>query len=291
MEPLEASLLSARRALRASWLVASACAAPLLGAPLGAQAAPVDLNDWSAESYPAVAGFGAGVWTPAVDGSSVHQSVNGQPTLYVSDFTAFGTDVRGSIQVNSNNDDDYIGFAIGYQPGDASNASADYLLVDWKQTQQTFDFGDPSTTPGSTAFEGLAVSRVSGIPTADEFWGHVNFDADASGLQELARGVTLGGTGWDELTTYEFRFVFLPNSLMVFVDDQLELSIDGSFSNGSLAFYNFSQADVTYSAFTIDPVPEPSSRALMLVAAAALGVLAHERGALQRARSRMRLRG
>lgn len=262
----------------AMWCVALAGSA----VSLGASAAPVDLNTWSAESYPAVSGFGAGAWTPALDGSSVHQSVNGQPTLYVSDFNAFGTDVRGNIRVNSNNDDDYIGFAIGYQPGDTLNGSADYLLVDWKQTNQFFNFGSPSNTPGSTAFAGLAVSRVSGIPTADEFWGHVNFDADGNGLQELARGSTLGATGWNEFTTYEFRFVFQPNSLMVFVDNQLELSINGNFSDGRLAFYNFSQADVTYSAFTVDPappIPEPQTYALMLAGLVAVGAMARRRKA------------
>ena len=260
----------------AAWSVGLALSA----ISMAAAAAPVDLNTWSAESYPAVAGFGAGVWTPAPDGSSVHQSVNGQPTLYVSDFNAFGTDVRGTIRVNTSGDDDYIGFAIGYQPGDTANAAADYLLVDWKQSSQFFDFGNPSNTPGSTAFEGLAVSRVSGIPTADEFWGHVNFDADGNGLEELARGNTLGATGWNEFTDYEFRFVFQPNSLMVFVDDQLELSINGTFSDGRLAFYNFSQSDVTYSAFTIDPapaIPEPETYALMLAGLAAVGAVARRR--------------
>jgi hypothetical protein len=262
----------------AAWSVALAMSV----ASFAAAAAPVDLNTWSAESYPAVAGFGAGVWTTAPDGSSVHQSVNGQPTLYVSDFNAFSTDVRGKIRVNSNNDDDYIGFAIGYQPGDTGNANADYLLVDWKQATQSFDFGSPSNTPGSTALRGLAVSRVSGIPTADEFWGHVNFNADTNGLQELQRGATLGATGWAEFTTYEFRFVFQPNSLMVFVDNQLELSINGSFSDGRLAFYNFSQADVTYSAFTRDPappIPEPETWALTLAGLALVGAAARRRKA------------
>jgi hypothetical protein len=239
-----------------------------------ASAAPVDLNTWTAESYPAVSGFGAGSWAVSGGGSTVFQSVNGQPTLFYSDFSAFGTLAKGTINSAGGGDDDFIGFALGFQPNGTTNAAADYLLVDWKQGTQFFDFGSPSNTPGSTALVGLAVSRVTGIPTADEFWGHTNFASDAGGgLQELARANTLGSTGWANGTDYEFAFDFGPNNLDVYVDNVLELSIAGSFSNGRLGFYNFSQASVTYSAFTLDDgthpeppptgVPEPATMLLL----------------------------
>ena len=68
----------------------------LLGLPLGSAVvpaqAPVDPSTWTPQSYPTVAGFGAGVWTVATDGASVGQSVNGQPMLFASDFAAQGTE-------------------------------------------------------------------------------------------------------------------------------------------------------------------------------------------------------
>jgi len=219
-----------------------------------AEAAVVNLNDWTAESYEAVASFGAGVWTPAADGSSVTQSVNGQPTLYYSDFTAYGTKVTGKIRVaTSGGDDDFVGFVIGYDPGDVTNSGANYLLIDWKRATQSFDFGAPSTTPGGVAQIGLAVSRVTGVPTADEFWQHTNHASHTGGgVSELARGATLGATGWDFNTEYEFTFDFGPNDLEVYVNGVKQIDITGSFANGRLGFYNFSQAAVTYSAFTVD---------------------------------------
>ncbi|MGH9336859.1 MAG: PEP-CTERM sorting domain-containing protein, partial [Vicinamibacteria bacterium] len=242
-----------------------------------AGAAPVDLNTWVAESYPAVSGFGPGVWTVGGGGSSVFQSVNGQPTIFYSDFNAFNTDVTGRIQVSAGaGDDDYIGFVLGFNGGDSSNGAADYLLVDWKQEEQFFDFGNPSTTPGSTAFEGLAVSRVSGTPFADEFWGHVDLPGNPTGgLNELQRGANLGSTGWVHGTEYEFRFVFTPTTLQVFVDGVQEISINGAFSDGRLGFYNFSQASVTYSAFTVDPAPTPTPEpgTLLLLGFGAAGAL------------------
>ncbi len=272
---MKATILNARGAVVAATLLFSAAAT----------AGPVDLSTWSAESYPAVAGFGAGVWNVAPGGGSVFQSVNGQPTLFVSDFNAFGSDVRGKIRT-AGGDDDYVGFAIGYRNGDNTNGAANYLLIDWKQGTQVYDFGAPSGTPGSTAYRGLAVSRVTGIPTADEFWGHVDFSGAEGGgagaVAELARAATLGSTGWIDNKEYEFRFIFQPNNLKVYVDGTLELDVSGIFADGRLAFYNFSQASVTYSAFTLDRipvVPEPETYALMLAGLGTLGALARRRKA------------
>lgn len=247
-----------------------------------AGAAAVDLTTWSSESYPAVAGFNPGIWTVASGGASVNQSVNGQPTFFYSDFNAFGTSITGRIRPGGG-DDDYIGFALGFLPGDSTGTTANYLLVDWKQGTQNFDFGAPSSSAGGNAVSGLAVSRVSGIPDADEFWQHRNLAGTpaGSGVLELARGINLGNTGWVANTEYTFTFNFGPNDLEVFVNGVKELDITGSFGNGRLAFYNFSQADVTYSAFQVDPgpfpVPEPETYAMMLAGLGFLGLSARRR--------------
>ncbi|MCP4356886.1 MAG: hypothetical protein GY796_02575 [Chloroflexi bacterium] len=213
----------------------------------------IDLHRWTAESYPPVPGFPAGDWIVAADGDSVFQSQNGQPTFFYSDFEVANIEVEGHIQVDANSDDDFIGFAFGFQPDDTLNPNAEYLLVDWKKASQT------SSSIGCTtahAPAGLAVSRVFGIPDAAEFWAHDNFDVPdctdlTHGLEELDRAINLGNVGWQRYTDYKFTFQYSPTHLRVFVDDVLELDVSGAFPAGRLAFFNFSQGEVGYSAFEL----------------------------------------
>jgi hypothetical protein len=217
------------RVLGALLFAASSAASMLAG--------PVDLTSWSVQNYSA----GAGNWVIQPGGTTVLQTVNGNPTVFLSNESALGTQIQGKVKVTTTGDNDFFGFVLGFSAGDFSNAAADYLLVDWKQANQDI------------AKVGLAVSRVNGVASAADpnFWGHTG------NVTELARGATLGSTGWADNVEYTFDFSFTTTNLQVSVNGVQQINLNGNFSGGNLGFYNYSQSSVLYSGFTQDVLPPP----------------------------------
>lgn len=192
----------------------------------------VGLDTWRVEEYDYGDGPHAN-WIVAADGLSVRQTINSRPSIFLSPLPAYGLALEGSIRVGANWDDDFVGFVLGFEPGDSVNPEADYLLIDWKQAHQT------------GARRGLAVSRLSGLPVGGEFWNH------SGNMVELARGLTLGNLGWRDLQEYRFRFEYSPTRLRVWVDDVLQFDLEGDFPDGNFGFFNYSQQDVTYRGFAV----------------------------------------
>ena len=221
---------------------------------------PISLRGWTEQNYPVI-NDRPGDWVLKDDGYGVLQKNNGQPTLFASNFTVGRVNIIGRMIQSPKSDDDFFGFVLGYSLGEYRDPGAEFLLVDWKRGDQEHDFGSPSDTPGGLAEEGLALSRVNGVPTADEFWTHKDFSHSSSpvgqGLKELKRARTLGRTPWKPNVEYTFRFEMGEAGLRVFVaegdgPESLELSMRGDYSRyvkGRFAFYNFSQSNVSYSGF------------------------------------------
>lgn len=225
---------------------------------LEASAVPVDLSGWLVD--------GNGSWTVAGDNNSVFQSQNSPPTVFHNGVDSQGTIIAGTIEVETTSDDDFIGFTLGYTQGDIDGlADTNYILIDWKQgTQSGWE-------------EGLSVSRVTGpiqaggTDTGSDAWNHVG------SVEFLGRANTLGTTGWEDNTSYDFEIVFTSTLITVSINDVLEIELFGMFENGSFGFYNFSQPSVRYAGITGEQVPVPAALPLMLSALGAAGWLGGRR--------------
>jgi len=71
---------------------------------------------------------------------------------------------------------------------------------------------------------------------------------------------------------------------VVFVNDVLEIDLDGSFANGAFGFYNYSQAAVLYAGITEDilplpvgAIPEPAPWAMLIAGFGLVGPAARRR--------------
>lgn len=216
------------------------------------------LTKWMNESYDPMTDeyYASPSWNLSNDAKSVTETQNCQPSFFYSDFNAMGQSIHVNVKplMDPEPDDDYFGFVLGINPGDTKNHNADFILIDWKSSiageTLTKDFMS-SCGPGGSAKIGLALSRVKGVPNVDEFWQHTDQDVSCSpngeGIFELARGTTSGDKGWEFNKEYDFTFNLSQNSLKIYVDNNLEFDIKGTFKDGRLAFFDFSQANVIYS--------------------------------------------
>ena len=215
-----------------------------------------DLNDWTAYNQPHSGSTMPmdGNWVVAADGSSAIQVVNGKPTFFASPNNVDGYRITATFTPPAA-DNDVFGIALGFSTA-PSDPATDYLLIDWRKEDQTIDWLD-GTGPvdGET---GLRVSRVTGVPTLNELWGHIDSPGNpAGGVDELAQAANLGSTGWVEDTGYEFVIEYTTTQLDVWVNGSYEFLMFGNFPAGPMALYDFSQAGLEISDVTFESLNDP----------------------------------
>ncbi|PCH96868.1 MAG: hypothetical protein COB85_03130 [Bacteroidetes bacterium] len=190
----------------------------------------VDFNTWIQEGPP-----GNGNWTVGGGGTNVNQSINGEPTFFVSPDTFINVVIQGSITVGSG-DDDWVGFVFGFQQPIGNSTVYDCYLFDWKQSNQ------------GAASEGFTLNKISGnIPAGSNgtyFWDHTSDPI----FQVLATDYG-AGKGWVDNTTHQVELIYTSSQITIRVDGNLIFDIPGCFNPGRFGFYNYSQANVTYADF------------------------------------------
>ncbi|MAN58276.1 MAG: hypothetical protein CMC08_00390 [Flavobacteriaceae bacterium] len=217
--------------------MATLFAVALLAQTSFAQAPPpncfidLGLDSWSVEGNPS-----NGNWVPSPDGSNVRQTINSNPSFYVSNAEYFNTTIQGEFRVETGNDDDFIGFVMGYKSPNSGTPNNEYrmILFDWKQALQT------------CAAAEMRLSRIQGT-SADlnnTFWCQTDPITNV-----LARSNALGG--WADNTTYTFQVEYGATNISVWVNGTQVFDVDGSFESGRFGFYNYSQEATLYQNFSL----------------------------------------
>ncbi len=243
------SAFSAGRVLAAvAVLVASLATAPVAGASSGlvpggpgSDWVPISFAGWSSEG-------GSSHWTVSPDGSTAVENINGDATFLVSPQAGLSNyEVRGTIEVGANWDNDFLGLAFGYQHPVAADGDLPSLMKStvfaWKQGQQSWE--DPTVAGGSSlAPEGYSLAAVDGsfANSASPLWHN------SSGTQVLASNFG-PGTGWKDGVAYSFRAQYTPSSVTVWVNDVVVVSVAGTFDPGRFALFTWSQQDTRFSNF------------------------------------------
>ena len=227
---------------------------------------PVDLKSWTAVnySYPLNKQSYA-KWEVSADGQSVTQTVNADPSVFVSDHDLGRATLSGTWLVQTRDDDDFIGFVFGYQdPGR-------FYLFDWKRNSQQ-DSGVGTATRGmcvkvvAVAYQGRPSGRLEPSKPFDglDLW-------HTDGVQGRVRLLHHEPTeGWKAHHPYRFRLDFIPGRFRILVTDSERVLLDKTFEDdtyrtGRFGFYNFSQGRVTYRGFETVAIPVESDHTWLVI--------------------------
>jgi gliding motility-associated-like protein len=197
----------------------------------------IDFNTWNQAGYTA-----NGSWVVQNGGSQVHQTINGNPTFYLSPFKLICVRITGDFKT-TDNDDDFMGFVFSFLNPLGQSDNYDGWLFDWKQVAQT--------SGGYNGQRGKALSRMYGtIPSSaytQTFWGHQNTPEFTVAQNDF------GGAGWVKNQTHQFELRLTYTHVTIFVDGDSVFDYDDCFLPGYFGFYNYSQKDCYYSNFNFEP--------------------------------------
>jgi HEAT repeat protein/tetratricopeptide (TPR) repeat protein len=205
----------------------------------------VDLRSWQQQGP-----RDNGKWQLAGDGTSVVQTVNGAPTFFVGPASVIDTTLRGRFKVEDRSDDDFIGFVFGYQAplGETTKVElpCDFFLFDWKAADQ------------ESAREGFALTHVQGDmrivdETSTPWWNHQSTHSFKVLATDYGKD-----KGWKPGVEYEFELDYRADRIRITVAGTTIFDLKNPAASnppGRFGFYNFSQAGVRYSGFTLQPLP------------------------------------
>ncbi|XP_041984592.1 cartilage oligomeric matrix protein [Aricia agestis] len=185
-------------------------------------------------------------WEIANEGAEILQTLNSDPGLAVGFDSFGGVDFEGTLFVDTQIDDDYVGFIFGYQ-----NNKRFYVVM-WKKELQTYW----QTTPfRAVADPGIQLKLVNsktgpGKILRNALWHSNTTQDEVSLLWKDPRNV-----GWREKTAYRWRLLHRPRigliRLKVYENNRLVADsgnvYDLTLKGGRLGVFCFSQEMIIWS--------------------------------------------
>lgn len=172
--------------------------------------------------------------------------VNSDPGLAIGPDTFQGVDYRGTVQVNTEADDDYLGVVFSYQ------SNARFYAIIWKQNDQSYWWPDPFRAKAKAGLQlKLINSRTGPGPTLrNAIWHSDNTDNEVRLLWHDANG-----TGWRDFIPYTFYVTHRPKvgyiRVVIKTGDKVVADsgkvIDSTLKGGKLGVFAFSQENIIYS--------------------------------------------
>ena len=171
----------------------------------------------------------------------INQSVDCDPSIYVSDVPTGQERIVGDIKTLGA-DDDFIGFVFGYQ--DASH----FYVFDWKGGSQVHE--------NLFAEKGMSLKVVDAATplTIQDLW-------PTAGNGSRVRTLYHNTIAWSNAYSYRFVLDYRPGQITVTVFEMRQPGVlyntltsftvsDSRYPSGRFGFYNYSQAATTYSGFS-----------------------------------------
>ncbi|XP_072943066.1 thrombospondin-3 [Epargyreus clarus] len=206
-------------------------------------------------------------WEITNEGAEIQQTLNSDPGLAVGFENFGGVDFEGTFFVDSQIDDDYVGFIFGYQ------SNKRFYVVMWKKNTQTYW----QTTPFRAVAEpGIQIKLVNsktgpGKTLRNSLWNSESTPNEVTLLWKDPRVV-----GWKERTAYRWKLLHRPKigliRLKIYENSRLVADsgnvYDFTLKGGRLGVFCFSQEMIIWSnlmyrcndKIPINIIPDSSTR-------------------------------